>query len=80
LLSGLSASNCSVILERFTAITKMSVHYKFKNSADQHTVTFDGVHISVSDLKKAIIEQKKVGKSPDCDLQIQDAETKKGIS
>lgn len=56
----------------------MSVHYKFKNSSDYNTVTFDGVHISVGDLKRAIVQQKKVGKSPDCDLQITDAESKKG--
>ncbi|KAI1292217.1 E3 ubiquitin-protein ligase RBBP6 [Halotydeus destructor] len=55
----------------------MSVHYKFKNNAEYNTVTFDGVHISVGDLKKMIIQQKKVGKSPDCDLQITDAESKK---
>lgn len=53
----------------------MSVHYKFKNSVDYDTVNFDGVHISVGDLKKAIIQQKKLGKS-DCDYKITDAETK----
>ena len=54
----------------------MSVHYKFKSSKDAHTVTFDGVHISVADLKKAIMQQKKIGKSADLDLQITNAQTK----
>lgn len=54
----------------------MSVHYKFKSSLDYDTVTFDGLHISVGDLKKAIIQQKKIGRSSDFDLQITNAQTK----
>jgi E3 ubiquitin-protein ligase RBBP6 len=55
----------------------MSVHYKFKNSVEDNTVTFDGVHISVGDLKAAIIQQKKL-KQGECDYQIMDSESKKG--
>ncbi|KAG0414803.1 hypothetical protein HPB47_008037 [Ixodes persulcatus] len=54
----------------------MSVHYKFKSSLDFDTVTFDGLHISVSDLKKSILQQKKIGKAADFDLQITNAQTK----
>lgn len=54
----------------------MSVHYKFKSSLDYDTVTFDGLHISVGDLKKAILQQKKIGKGFDFDLQITNAQTK----
>jgi len=56
----------------------MSVHYKFKAALDYSTVTFDGIHISVGDLKKEIIEQKRLGKNADFDLQIQNAHTKEG--
>ncbi|KAH7948748.1 hypothetical protein HPB49_001800 [Dermacentor silvarum] len=54
----------------------MSVHYKFKSSLDFDTVTFDGLHISVGELKKNILQQKKIGKAADFDLQITNAQTK----
>lgn len=57
----------------------MSVHYKFKAALDFSTVTFDGIHISVAELKKAIIDQKRLGKNADFDLQIINAQTKEGI-
>ncbi|CAG2178551.1 unnamed protein product, partial [Oppiella nova] len=53
----------------------MSVHYKFKSIKDKHTVIFDGLHISVADLKKAIMQQRKIGKSSDLDLQITNPQT-----
>lgn len=56
----------------------MSVHYKFKSSLDFDTISFDGLHISVSDLKKEIINKKKLGKTQDFDLQITNAQTKEG--
>ncbi len=58
----------------------MSVHYKFKNSKDFDKVTFDGLHISVIDLKKAIWQQRKSGKSADSDLQITNAQTNESKS
>lgn len=58
----------------------MSVHYKFKSSLDFDTVTFDGLHISVADLKKSILQLKKIGKAADFDLQITNAQTKEGKS
>ncbi|CAH1967151.1 unnamed protein product [Acanthoscelides obtectus] len=54
----------------------MSVHYKFKSALEYDTVTFDGLHISVKDLKNAIIQQKRIGKSTDFDLQVTNAQTK----
>lgn len=54
----------------------MSVHYKFKSALDFDTITFDGLHISVADLKKEIKERKKLGKTIDYDLQITNAQTK----
>lgn len=56
----------------------MSVHYKFKSTLDYDTVSFDGLHISVADLKKAIFHQKRIGKNTDFDLQITNAQTKEG--
>lgn len=58
----------------------MSVHYKFKSTLDYDTVSFDGLHISVADLKKAIFHQKRIGKNTDFDLQITNAQTKEGKS
>lgn len=54
------------------------IHYKFKSSRDYDTLTFDGLHISLGDLKKAIILHKKLGKIVDFDLQITNAQTKEG--
>lgn len=53
----------------------MSIHYKFKSALDYDTITFDGLHISVSDLKKSIVFQKKLGKATDFDLRITNAQT-----
>ncbi|KAG7302657.1 hypothetical protein JYU34_012608 [Plutella xylostella] len=58
----------------------MSVHYKFKSALDYDTVTFDGLHISVGDLKSAISQQKRIGKTSDFDLQITNAQTKEVYS
>ena len=42
------------------------------------TLTFDGLHISLADLKKAIREHKRLGKTGEFHLQITDAQTKQG--
>ncbi|XP_022223846.2 E3 ubiquitin-protein ligase RBBP6 [Drosophila obscura] len=54
----------------------MSVHYKFKSTLNFDTITFDGLHISVGDLKREIVQQKRLGKIIDFDLQITNAQTK----
>mgnify|MGYP002775343651 CR=1 FL=1 len=56
----------------------MSVHYRFKSALDYDTITFDGLHISVKDLKNSIIQQKRIGKSTDFDLRITNAQTQEG--
>lgn len=56
----------------------MSVHYKFKSAISYDTITFDGLHISLKDLKKAILHQKQIGKNTDFDLQITNAQTNEG--
>ena len=56
------------------------IHYKFKSSKDYDTLTFDGLHISLADLKKAIMQHKKLVKTGaiDFDLQIVNAQTREG--
>jgi hypothetical protein len=56
----------------------MSVHYKFKSAKDYDTATFEGNFVSVANLKNIIVEQKKLGKSPDFDLKIVNALTNEG--
>lgn len=56
----------------------MSVHYKFKSALSYDTITFDGLHISVRDLKKSILQQKQIGKATDFDLQITNAQSNEG--
>lgn len=55
----------------------MSVHYKFKSEKVYDTVSFDGVHISVADLKKAILHQKRLSKC-DFGLLFKNAQTEEG--
>ncbi|XP_065065876.1 E3 ubiquitin-protein ligase RBBP6-like [Rhopilema esculentum] len=53
-----------------------SIHYKFRSSLEYDTLTFDGPSISLSDLRDAIMVQKKIGKNPDFFLEITNAQTK----
>jgi len=53
------------------------VHYKFSSKLNYDTVTFDGLHISLCDLKRQIMAREKL-KAADCDLQITNAQTKEG--
>ena len=55
-------------------VRKMSIHYKFKTALEFSTLTFNGDHISLQDLKTEIIKEKSL----QCDLQIIDADTKEG--
>ncbi|CAG5131920.1 unnamed protein product [Candidula unifasciata] len=50
------------------------IHYKFKSSLDYNSVTFDGMHMSLGDLKKAISLQKRL-KPGEFDLEITNAQT-----
>lgn len=55
----------------------MSIHFKFKSAKEFDTVAFAGTVIRVLDLKKAIIEKKKLNKGLDFDLVITDAQSGK---
>lgn len=55
------------------------VHFKFKSSLDYEKVTFQGLYISLEDLRNAIMKQKKIGLSNEFTLEIVDAQTKKGL-
>ena len=48
----------------------MSVRFKFKNDLEFSAVICDGFHISVRDLKRAIVRQKRLGRVTDFDLEI----------
>lgn len=54
------------------------IHYKFRSSLEYDTLTFDGLAISLADLKKAIMAQKKFAKVTDFDLEVTNAQTKEG--
>ena len=55
------------------------VHFKFKSSLEYEKITFDGLHISLADLKDAIMKQKKIGLSNAFRLEVVDAQSKKGV-
>ncbi|XP_075613657.1 E3 ubiquitin-protein ligase RBBP6-like [Balearica regulorum gibbericeps] len=51
------------------------VHYKFSSKLNYDTVTFNGLHISLCDLKHQIFNREKL-KPANCDLQLSNAQTK----
>jgi len=53
-----------------------AVHYKFRSALEYKTLTFEGLHISVNDLKRLIYENEKINRSSDFDLQITNVQTK----
>ncbi|KHN70660.1 E3 ubiquitin-protein ligase RBBP6 [Toxocara canis] len=53
-----------------------SIHYKFKATLEYKTLTFNGLHISVSDLKKEICEKENI-KTESFDLILTNAHTKR---
>ena len=53
----------------------MSVRYKFKNDKNSSTLLIDGFHISVRDLKRGIVEAKKLGRVTDFDLIVKESNT-----
>lgn len=54
-----------------------SIHYKFRNSKDYATITFDGAYISLGELKKEICKR-EYGKVTDIDLKVVHAQTNEG--
>lgn len=53
----------------------MSIHFKFKSAKEYDTVSFPGSVIRLIDLKKAIVEKKKLAKGLDFDLVVTDAQS-----
>ncbi|PIK55908.1 E3 ubiquitin-protein ligase RBBP6 [Apostichopus japonicus] len=51
-----------------------SVHYKFKSQNKYDTVIFDGLHISLAEFKKSIMDQQKLN-ATEFDLQVTNAQT-----
>ena len=64
----------TIFIIRITLI--MAVHYKFNAAKEYDTLPVDGLHISLADLKDAIIHHKRLGRGDLCDLQVTNAETK----
>jgi len=56
-----------------------AIHYKFSSSNEYKNITFDGVSVSLTDLKKAIMEKQKL-KSTELDLHITNAQTLQGMT
>ena len=52
------------------------VHFKFKSSVDYDKITFDGLTITLADLKKSIMAKKKLGQTVDFDLRITNSQTR----
>ena len=53
------------------------IHFKFSNTFENDKIKFDGLHISLGDLKDAIIKQKNL-KANLYTLKIIDSQSKKG--
>lgn len=53
------------------------IHFKFKSSLEYDKFTFDGLQVSVAELKEGIMRQKKIGASNVFKLKIIDAQSKK---
>uniref|UniRef100_A0A914H4Y2 E3 ubiquitin-protein ligase RBBP6 n=1 Tax=Globodera rostochiensis TaxID=31243 RepID=A0A914H4Y2_GLORO len=53
-----------------------SVHYKFKATLEYKTLTFDGLHIGVDELKKAICDKENI-RTESFDLLLTNAHTKR---
>lgn len=52
------------------------IHFKFKNRQDYEKVAINGLEVSGKELKEAIMTRKNIGHS---NLEIRDAQTKKGV-
>ena len=53
------------------------IHFKFKSSLDYEKITFDGLQISLAELKEAIMKMKKIGLSNEFSLEVVDSQSKK---
>ena len=57
----------------------MSIRFKFRSAVDFDSVQIEGNGIHISALKERIVEQKNLGKGPNLDLVITNAESGEGI-
>lgn len=55
------------------------IRYKFKSALEFDKVTFDGLQISVADLREKIMSLKKMNVNDQFTLEIMEAQTKKGL-
>ena len=55
------------------------IRFKFKSSIEYEKLTFDGLQISLGELKEAIMKQKKIGLSNQYTFRVVDAQSKKGL-
>lgn len=55
------------------------VHYKFKSAKDFDSISFDGVFISVADLKRAIVDKKGLARDQACELLLTNAQNNTGV-
>lgn len=55
-----------------------TVKFKFKSAREYDTVSFPGTGIKLLDLKRAIVEQKKLHQGMEFDLNIVNDKTKQG--
>ena len=64
-----------------TSYLKMAsvIHFKFRSALQYETVNFDGDHISLSDLKRAIAKRKGLLKAVDLDFAISNEQTGEGV-
>ena len=52
-----------------------TVHYKFKSQKDYDSIEFDGMFISVGDLKRQITDKRGLGRDQAMELQLTNAQT-----
>lgn len=55
-----------------------TVNFKFKSAREYDSVSFPGTGIKLLDLKRAIVEQKKLHQGMEFDLKIVNDKTKEG--
>jgi protein MPE1 len=55
------------------------IHFKSVYNINYDKVTFDGVSLTLPELKKLIIEKSKFNKQVDFDLEITNADTNEGM-
>lgn len=54
------------------------IHYKFKSSKDYDTITFEGMGLALWELKREIVQAKKLGTGGDFDLVVTNAQNNEG--